>query len=72
MSEPLQAEIPRTAFVPCPRVQFKNVRVADNCPACEYYRGLVAVDPQPRASFIQAMRVGCAHPVTRTMIHVEA
>jgi len=72
MREPLQAEIPRTAFVPCPRVQFKNVRVASSCPECEYFRGLVQVDQQPQAVFIQATRVGCAHPVTRTMIHVEA
>ena len=72
MSEPLQAEIPRTAFVPCPKVQFKNVRVTSCCPECDYFRGLVQVDKQPQASFVHAMRVGCAHPVTRTMIHVEA
>jgi len=72
MSEPLQAPIPATAFVPCPKVGFKNVRVAATCPPCEYFRGLVQVDPHQKASFIQAMRVGCAHAVTRTMIHVEA
>jgi hypothetical protein len=65
-------EIPQTAFVPCPKVGFKNVRVATNCPECEHFRGMVTVDPQRKAIFIQAMRVGCAHPVTRTMIHVEA
>jgi hypothetical protein len=63
--------IPQTAFVPCPKAGFKNVRVATSCPGCEHFRGLVKVDRQPQASFIQAMRVGCAHPVTRTMIHVE-
>lgn len=64
-------DIPRTAFVPCPKVGFKNVRVAASCPGCEHFRGLVTVDEDPRLSFVQAMRVGCAHPVTRAMIHVE-
>lgn len=64
--------IPPTAFIPCPKVAFKNVRAAASCPECEHFRGLVTVDSDPRVAFIQAMRVGCAHPVTRTMIHVEA
>lgn len=65
-------EIPRTAFVPCPKARFGNVRVADTCPSCEFYRGMVLVDKREGLPFINAQRVGCAHPVTRTMIHVEA
>lgn len=65
-------EIPRTAFVPCPKVEFRNVRVAESCPGCEHYAGLVLVDPRPGIRFVHKMRVGCAHAVTRTMIEVEA
>ncbi len=64
-------QIPETAFVPCPKASFKHVRVANHCPGCEYFRGFVMVDGSPRASFIQAQRVGCAHAVTRTMIQIE-
>jgi hypothetical protein len=69
--QPIPA-IPGTAFVPCPKVGFKNVRVATSCPGCEFYRGMVQVDRPVPFVFVQAMRVGCAHPVTRAMIHVEA
>lgn len=73
MNQPLNTAIPQTAFVPCPKVAFKNMRVASSCPGCEHFRGLVQVGPLPPTpfEFVRDMRVGCAHAVTRTMIHVE-
>lgn len=65
-------EIPKTAYVPCPAIGFKN-RAACKCLDCPHFHGLVdtnekAPDDVP---FENRYRIGCAHLIARRMTAIE-
>lgn len=72
MSADQTIEIPGTAFVPCPAMEFKQTRVA-RCPQCQHFKGFVDTIPRIAQSveFTARYRVFCGHAIARRMAHVE-
>lgn len=52
------------AFVTCPKGTFEYAHVA-HCAGCEYFVGMMRVEAK------SALRVVCAHPVTRRITKIK-
>ncbi|MFZ5697773.1 MAG: hypothetical protein ACOY9J_03470 [Pseudomonadota bacterium] len=65
-------DIPKTAFIPCPALGFKNRRVL-KCIDCEFFHGVIDVQEGAPVStpFDKKYRVACAHPVARRTVLIE-
>ena len=61
-------EIPSSAFVPCPLINFKN-RSVSKCLGCEHFKGMI--DIGNNAQFEERYRVACGHMIARRMSVVE-
>lgn len=65
--------IPKTAFIPCPALGFKNRRVL-KCIDCEFFQAVIDVQegaPAATTPFDKKYRVACAHPVARRTVLIE-
>lgn len=69
--EKQQVDIPPTALVHCPLVDFK-LRSVRKCVECEHFDGLHDRFPGGTHAFVVGFRVGCkARPVLREMVETE-
>lgn len=71
-------EVPANAFVPCPDLNFKNVRVRNRCAGCPEFRGIMdcanpaaPLEAIERLDFETRYRIICAKPIARRAMMVE-
>lgn len=76
-NEPEVVDIPRDAFVRCPKVKFKLVQVASqqHCIGCTFNKGLQLRMSRSQAAkrklaFTEQYALTCAHPMPREMYAV--
>lgn len=63
--------IPKTAYVPCPALGFKN-RNARKCLECSHFEGFMDTKTGSiGAPFEDRFRVQCSHPIARRLTCIE-
>lgn len=63
-----EENIQSNLFVHCPKKKFALTRAVD-CPNCDFFETILRVSEDERQEM--ALRIFCAHPITRSLTIVE-
>lgn len=64
--------MPETLPISCPMLGFKVGLAAKRCPGCQYFEGLLCMDPEDKPiktaqEFRNKYRVLCSYPIARSL-----
>jgi len=59
--------MPTDLPISCPKINFRVGRAGKRCPNCEFFKGLLCMNDDPKQAFRQRYRVLCAYPIARSL-----